>query len=181
MALSTCNYFPESMTCRIFIKLIAVHVWEINQAEIRNLSLCTHLAHVVVRVGAGVVVEGCEWGSLLQSHLHAVLHALQIVGLSQHPVDGGAAEGDVRRAPPELQVAALLARRRPVRSARQTQWIWKWNRFNWFYRGFWCVQVYALKVLAMQLFSAADSMATEVMPMEQQCMLASVEPTWRIL
>jgi hypothetical protein len=37
--------------------------------------------------------------------------------------------------------------------------------------------VYALKAPATQLFSAAVSMATEVMPMEQQCMLASVAPT----
>lgn len=40
--------------------------------------------------------------------------------------------------------------------------------------------VHALKVVATQLFSAAVSMATEVMPMEQQCMLASVAPTCHI-
>lgn len=72
------------------------------------------LADVVVGVAARLVVEGARRPHSGRQHeLHAVLDAVQVVGLSRQPVDARVVERRVGRAPPEVVRTPRVHARRP--------------------------------------------------------------------
>jgi hypothetical protein len=77
------------------------------------------LADVVVGVAARLVVEGARRPHSGRQHeLHAILDAVQVVGLSRQPVDARVGERRVGRAPPEVERTTRVHARRPENPIR---------------------------------------------------------------